>query len=224
MTANVIEALETIKESNIFDDELFFVGGTALSYYINHRISEDIDIVSAKALNYKAIVPMISLLGGVKIQDENITALRMAGLFPDEYMLKFIIDNVKLEFFQANRPIQKEILQTATFTKYKDSKIKILDLKSIAKLKLVALLQREKSRDLFDFIAILDHEILTLKEILDISVKTSNINNGKELYTFIESKKEPLNDETVYLSEKESINLLFSEIRQKCLSQLKNFL
>lgn len=224
MTANVIEALETIKESNIFDDELFFVGGTALSYYINHRISEDIDIVSAKALNYKAIVPMIGLLGGVKIQDENITALRMAGLFPDEYMLKFIIDNVKLEFFQANRPIQKEILQTATFTKYKDSKIKILDLKSIAKLKLVALLQREKSRDLFDFIAILDHEILTLKEILDISVKTSNINNAKELYTFIESKKEPLNDETVYLSEKESINLLFSEIRQKCLSQLKNFL
>lgn len=224
MTANVIEALETIKESNIFDDELFFVGGTALSYYINHRISEDIDIVSAKALNYKAIVPMISLLGGVKIQDENITALRMAGLFPDEYMLKFIIDNVKLEFFQANRPIQKEILQTATFTKYKDSKIKILDLKSIAKLKLVALLQREKSRDLFDFIAILDHEILTLKEILDISVKTSNINNAKELYTFIESKKEPLNDETVYLSEKESINLLFSEIRQKCLSQLKSFL
>ena len=104
------------------------------------------------------------------------------------------------------------------------SKIKILDLKSIAKLKLVALLQREKSRDLFDFIIILDHEILTLKEILDISIKTSNINNAKELYTFIESKKEPLNDEMVYLSEKESINLLFSEIRQKCLSQLKNFL
>jgi len=31
MTANVIEALGTIKESTLFDDELFFVGGTALS-------------------------------------------------------------------------------------------------------------------------------------------------------------------------------------------------
>jgi len=51
---------------------------------------------------------------------------------------------------------------------YKDSKIKILDLKSICKLKLVALLQRDKSRDLFDFIAILDNKILTLEEILDI--------------------------------------------------------
>ena len=88
MTANVIEVLEKIKESTLFDDELFFIGGTALSYYINHRISEDIDIVSAKALNYKTIVPMISSLGAVKIKDENITALRMAGLFPDEYMMK----------------------------------------------------------------------------------------------------------------------------------------
>lgn len=224
MTANVIEALEKIKESNLFDDELFFVGGTALSYYLNHRISEDIDIVSAKVLNYKIITPMISSLGAIKIEDENITALKMAGLFPDEYMLKFIIDNVKLEFFLANRPIQKEILQTATFSQYKDSRIKILDLKSIAKLKLVALLQRDKSRDLFDFIAILDHETLTLKEISDISLKTSNIKNAEELYTFIESKKEPLNDETVYLSEKNSINLLFNEIKNECLIKLKNIL
>ena len=224
MTANVIEALQTIKESTLFDDEVFFICGTALSYYINHRISEDIDIVSAKALNYKAIVPMISSLGGVKIQDENITALRMAGLSPDEYILKFIIDNVKLEFFQANRPIQKEILQTATFSKYEDSKIKILDLKSICKLKLVALLQRNKSRDLFDFITIVDNNILTLEEILDITLKTSNIKSAEELYTFIESKKEPLNDETVYLSEKNSINLLFNEIKAECLLKLKNIL
>ena len=224
MTANVIEALEKIKESPLFDDELFFIGGTALSYYINHRISEDIDIISAKTLNYKTIIPMISSFGAVKIQDENITALRMAGLFPDEYMLKFIIDNVKLEFFQANRPIQKEILQTATFTTYKDSKIKILDLKSICKLKLVALLQRDKSRDLFDFIAILDSEVLTLEEILDITLKTSNIKSAEELYTFIESKEEPLNDETVYLSEKNSINLLFSEIKNESLLKLKKII
>ena len=158
----------------------------------------------------------------MKIQDENVTALRMAGLFPYEYMLKFIIDNVKLEFFQANRPIQKEILQTATYTAYKDSKIKILDLKSICKLKLVALLQRDKSRDLFDFIAILDNEILTLEEILDITLKTSNIKSAEELYTFIESKKEPLTDETVYLSESNSINLLFNEIKSECLFKLKN--
>jgi len=170
MTANVIKALEKIKYSALFDDELFFVGGTALSYYINHRISEDIDIVSAQTLNYKTIIPMISSLGAVKIQDENITALRMVGLFPDEYMLKFIIDNVKLEFFQANRPIQKEIFQTATFTTYKDSKIKILDLKSICKLKLVVMCQPY-------FILIHKHSKLLFQLVTSFFLQTPQVIN-----------------------------------------------
>ena len=89
---------------------------------------------------------------------------------------------------------------------------------------MVALLQRDKSRDLFDFRAILDSEVLTLEEILDITFKTSNIKSAEELYTFIESKEEPLNDETVYLSEKNSINLLFSEIKNESLLKLKKII
>ena len=50
MTSNVIRVLNKIKDSLIFQDELYFVGGTALSYYINHRISEDIDITTLKGL------------------------------------------------------------------------------------------------------------------------------------------------------------------------------
>jgi hypothetical protein len=71
----------------------------------------------------------------------------MAGLFSDEYMIKFLLDNVKLEFFQANRPIQKEILSQATFTNFENSQLKIFDLKSAVKLKIVALIMRDKSRD-----------------------------------------------------------------------------
>ncbi len=63
-------------------------------------------------------------------------------------MIKFILDNVKIEFFQANRPIQKEILSKATFNSFDNSNLKILDVKSVAKLKVVALIMRIKSRDL----------------------------------------------------------------------------
>ena len=192
MTVNVLATLEIIKNSELFNDELYFVGGTALAYYLNHRISEDIDIVSTETLNYKKIIPLISVFGAVKIEDENFTALRMAGLFPDEYMIKFILDNVKIDFFQANRPIQKEILKSATFTSYKDSNIKILDVKSIAKLKLVALLQREKSRDLFDFGTILENNILTIGEIIDIASQVNGIKTPLELSNYIEQKKEPI--------------------------------
>lgn len=221
MTVNVLRVLDKIKDSEIFNDALFFTGGTALAYYINHRISEDIDIVSSTTLNYQKIIPIISTYKAMKIEDENSTALRMAGLFPNEYMMKFILENVKLEFFQANRPIQKEILQAATYTNYKDSKLKILDVKSIAKLKLVALVQREKARDLFDFWAILENNILTLEEILETTGKTKNISSAEQLYQFLESKKEALDDESVYLSEIDSINLPFQEIKRVTLKKFK---
>lgn len=221
MTANVKQALDKISNSELFDDELYFAGGTALAYYLNHRVSEDIDIVSSKALNYKTIIPNISILGATKLQDENVTALRMAGMFPDEYMIKFILDNVKLEFFQANRPIQKEILSTASFVSFENSKLKILDIKSVAKLKIVALIMRDKSRDLFDFGSILENNILSIDEIIELFSKVkSEIVSIDDLVDFIKSKEEPKDDEAVYLSERDRVNLTFDEIKEKV---LKNF-
>jgi predicted nucleotidyltransferase component of viral defense system len=221
MTASVKQALDKICNDNIFNDELYFVGGTALAFYLNHRVSEDIDIVSSKALPYRKIIPSITTLGGIKLQDENVTALRMAGLFPDEYMIKFVLDDVKLEFFQANRAIQKEILLTATFTNYKNSNLKILDIKSIAKLKIVALIMRNKSRDLFDFGAILEYDILTNNEIVELFTKVdSKITSLDDVSNFIKSKKESVDDEAVYLSESDRINLSFEEIKNKIIGDL----
>ncbi len=221
MTVSVKQALDKICNDNIFNDELYFIGGTALAFYLNHRVSEDIDIVSSKALPYKKIIPSITSLGAVKPQDENVTALRMAGLFPDEYLIKFVLDNVKLEFFQANRPIQKEILSTATFVNYENSNLKILDIKSVVKLKIVALIMRDKSRDLFDFGSILDHKVLSNKEIVDLFSKIKNdLKSVTDIIDFIKSKKEPTDDEAVYLSETNRIDLSFEEIKSQVIRKL----
>lgn len=221
MTANVKNVLDKIYNSELFKEELYFTGGTALAYYLNHRVSEDIDIVSSKTLPYKKIIPIITNLGATKLEDENVTALRMAGLFPDEYMIKFVIDDVKLEFFQANRPIQKEILSSGTFINYENSTLKILDIKSVAKLKIVALIMRNKSRDLFDFGAILKNAILTNDEIVDLFAKVDNkINTIDDVINFIKSKKEPKDDESVYLSETDRIDLSFEEIKEQVIEEL----
>jgi predicted nucleotidyltransferase component of viral defense system len=220
MTSNVIRVLNKIKDSLIFQDELYFVGGTALSYYINHRISEDIDIVSPNILDYQKIVPDLISLGAKKIEDENTTALRLAGLFPDEYILKFIFDDVKIEFFQANRPIQKKILKELNYINYDNSNLKILDLKSIAKLKIVALLQREKVRDLFDFSSIIENKILTLDEIISISSELKNLSSKVEFIDFLSKKKESKDDESVYLNEIDRLNLSFDEIKEKTIKLL----
>ena len=57
MTASVKKAIEKIYNNDIFNDELYFIGGTALAYYLNHRVSEDIDIVSSSSLNHRKIIP-----------------------------------------------------------------------------------------------------------------------------------------------------------------------
>jgi len=222
MTADVKQALDAISNNEIFSNELYFTGGTALAYYLNHRVSEDIDIVSSKVLPYEQIIINFIKLGATKLQDENVTALRMAGLFPDEYMIKFVLDNVKLEFFQANRPIQKEILSTASFISYENSKLKILDVKSVAKLKIVALIMRDKSRDLFDFGAILEHNVLSINEIVELFSKIdSKIVIVDDVINFIKSKNEPKDDEAVYLSEKDRIDLNFEEIKEEVIHDLK---
>ena len=223
MTSNVISTLNKIKDLEVFKDELYFIGGTALSYFINHRISEDIDIVSPKTLNYKRIIPLMSTIGAKKVDDENIMSLRLAGLFPDEYILKFILDDVKIEFFFANRPIQKQILKELTFTNYENSNLKILDLKLIVKLKLVALFQRDKSRDLFDFGSILDNDIMTINEILYIAKESKNINSKEDLINFISNKKEAKNDEAVYLDESNRLDLSFEDIKQQVINKLNTY-
>ena len=223
MTSNVIATLNKIKDLEIFKDEFYFVGGTALSYFINHRISEDIDIVSPKTLNYKRIIPIMATIGAKKVDDENIMSLRLAGLFPDEYILKFILDDVKIEFFFANRPIQKQILKKLTFTNYENSNLKILDLKLIVSLKLVALLQRDKARDLFDFGSILDNDIMTINEILYIAKESKNINSKENLINFISNKKEAKNDEAVYLDESNRLDLSFEDIKQQVLTKLYTY-
>jgi len=47
----------------------------------------------------------------------------LAGLFPDEYIIKFALNDVKLEFFYANRPIQKEILSNAEFINFSNTNL-----------------------------------------------------------------------------------------------------
>ena len=53
MTVSVKQALDKICNDNIFSDELYFTGGTALAFYLNHRVSE-----TSKALPYKKSFPL----------------------------------------------------------------------------------------------------------------------------------------------------------------------
>ena len=164
MTARVTDVLNSIKSMDLFyNTDIYFIGGTALSYYLEHRIFEDIDIISMKPLPYKSIISAITNMGGQKLRDENAVTLRMA------------------------------------------------------------LLSRYKSRDLFDFKVILEKNILSKQEILNISSQTKKEwTTVESLQPFIKKLEQTKDDEVVYLDEKKPINLMFEEIKEETLEALKN--
>ncbi len=111
-------------------------------------------------------------------------------------------------------------MATATFNSFENSKLKILDVKSVAKLKLIALIMRDKSRDLFDFGAILEHNILSINEIIDLFSKVdSKITSTNDIINFIALKKEPKDDEAVYLSESGRMDLNFEQIKEQVIEK-----
>jgi len=168
MTKDIYNLLQKIKNNPIFkDNEFFFVGGTALSYYLNHRISYDIDIASTKELPIAQIKSFVFSLGGRAITDKNASQFKInTGQSIDRYHMKFMVDGVKLEFTYFKHEIQMHILKNAIHSTLDDeATLKILSLKDISLLKFFALFNRQKTRDLFDASIILEKDLISLDEV-----------------------------------------------------------
>ena len=221
MTLAVKTALNKLANSVLFDKELYFIGGTALAYHLNHRISEDVDIISPIKLPYRLIESTMLSLGAIKQKDIHESALRINGLNPSEYMLKFLLDDVKVEFFVASTQIMKDIIDEAIIEGYEQTNIKMLDLKTISKLKLLALLNRVKARDIYDVHEIVKADILSLEEILSLSLKAKNISTSQEFINFISDMKEKDDDEIVYLDENFPVAISFEDLQKRLVELLK---
>jgi len=183
---NITHLLKLFSKEDFIND-LYFIGGTALAYYLNHRISYDIDLISTKKLNFNKLLALNIKLNGKYIPDKNESAFRInTGEDLKKYKMMFNINNIKVEFFYPNDPLRLAVLE-----KYKNKfktieNIKILDLKGIAELKLLALLRRNKIRDLFDIFVLLEKDILDI----DIIDKYTAIEYDKTFVEYIENFKD----------------------------------
>ena len=100
MTDKIKNLLEKIAQDDIFDKySLYFIGGTALSTYIEHRISYDIDITSNETLPISTIKAFAYSIGATLIPDTRASTFRInRGENLENYYLKFMVDGIKLEF------------------------------------------------------------------------------------------------------------------------------
>ncbi|KIM09309.1 MAG: hypothetical protein KU28_01385 [Sulfurovum sp. PC08-66] len=168
MTKEIETFIDSIKNHPIFDTPtLFFIGGTALAHYLRHRVSYDIDIVSTQKLPVAQIKAFAFSLGARHIKDKNASAFSInTGEEIENYHLKFMVQGIKLEFSYFRNPIGHAILQRAHPTPIEEgATLKIATLETIVALKIFALFNRQKSRDLFDGAIILEKNLIDIAEV-----------------------------------------------------------
>ena len=200
MLHNVQELLKKLA-NEVLIEKFYFTGGTALSYYLNHRISYDIDFISESRLDSNKLKSLSVKYNAHFIPDPNISVFQInTGNNIDDFKMSFNFDGIKVEFFYLNDPISEEIIK-----KYKNNvkkifnNLSILPIEAISSLKLIALFKRNKIRDLFDVFVLLDKDILDVRTI----ERFSAMYYDKTFVEFIEFFKDDGSESLDFVKENE---------------------
>lgn len=169
MTEDIKTLLKKIEHKDIFEQyPLYFIGGTALSTYLDHRISYDVDIICTIKLPVSAINAFAFSIEGMPVIDSaKASVFRInKGVALEFYHLRYMVDGIKIEFSYFDDSIIGVILEQSTSQGYSEgSKLKKLSLDDIIKLKAVALFSRQKSRDLFDMAILLERKLVSIEDL-----------------------------------------------------------
>jgi predicted nucleotidyltransferase component of viral defense system len=154
------EVLEFIANDELFENnDIRLVGGTALSYLIVHRLSEDLDFASLE-VSSEEIEEVMKKYGAEKLehdptQEDYVTN---EGEDINSHYIKFMLKGVKVEFFAPPFNLfEEEVWREDKYTFYKDTKLKVSSLDTIVYMKTMAFWNRKKYRDLFDIYYLLEN-------------------------------------------------------------------
>jgi predicted nucleotidyltransferase component of viral defense system len=191
------KALELISKHDFFKKhDVRFVGGTALSYLINHRLSEDLDFAMATSeLPKDEIIEMMESFGAIKKKhsDYIIDSATNHGEDIDDSHIMFDLNGVKVDFFTPPFNIKEKVVwEEQPCNLYKDTNVKVASFETIFYMKTMAFWNRKKYRDVYDVYYVLNQGIngTTPQTFLEQYMKY-NISYTKELLLLkIQSKKD----------------------------------
>ena len=203
------EVLELIANDELFENnDIRFVGGTALSYLIEHRLSEDLDFASLE-VSSEEIEEVMKKYGAEKLehdptQEDYVTN---EGEDINSHYIKFMLKGVKVEFFAPPFNLfEEEVWREDKYTFYKDTKLKVSSLDTIVYMKTMAFWNRKKYRDLFDIYYLLENKYISPNKFIEKYLEYNITYNTEYLHKKIQAPShfyERSNDE--------GINLLVSD-------------
>jgi predicted nucleotidyltransferase component of viral defense system len=188
------QVLDVLAQNEFFGrHDVRFVGGTALSYLINHRLSEDLDFAMLE-LPKDEINRLMRSFGAEEIAHSDTAvdyALNEGGDLYDCH-LKYILDGIKVEFFTPPfNTLEKEIWTTEATSHYENTSLKIASFETIMYMKSMAFWNRKKYRDLFDiYYVITNIDGYKAKDFVENYLKYNITYTKKALYEKIKSKSE----------------------------------
>jgi len=139
------------------------VGGTALSMQLDHRMSEDLDLMKWKnTADDKQDVEWHVL----KKELETIGTIENIELFGFD-MVEFQVSGVKLSFYAAPRKKNPTMTEIPIL-----NNIRVADAKSIGAMKMETLLRRAKFRDYYDIYSILKTGV-DINELISMALEHS---------------------------------------------------
>ena len=154
LTPNQKLLLDEVANSRVLTNSFYLTGGTALSeFYLNHRLSEDLDFFTENELNEVEIAAWVKTIAQKTATNVEFETLRGQLI----YYFKFPKDTVKIEFAYFPFPV------LGSYLRYKT--LKVSSLEDIAVNKLQTILTRSRSRDYFDLFEILKREKLSIEKV-----------------------------------------------------------
>jgi predicted nucleotidyltransferase component of viral defense system len=203
MLAKTKEVLEHIANDELFKKyDIRFVGGTALSYLINHRLSEDLDF-AALELTPKEIIEIMIKYGATKLE-HNVTMedyIKNDGEDINLYYIKFMLKGVKVEFFTPPFNLSEEsIWKNDRYTYYENTTLKVASLDTIIYMKSMAFWNRKKYRDLFDIYYVIENKHITCQKFIQDYLEHNITYNTEYLHKKVQSLShffERANDEGI---------------------------
>ncbi|WP_457748558.1 nucleotidyl transferase AbiEii/AbiGii toxin family protein [Sulfurimonas sp.] len=187
--------LELIANDPFFEKyDVRFVGGTALSLLIKHRLSEDLDFAILE-IPREAVVSLMKKYGAAQREHSRFiidSAINDGEDINDSHMM-FDLDGVKIDFFSPPFNI-KETAEWNNYScvLYNNTNVKIAAFETIFYMKIMAFWNRKKYRDLYDIYFVLNNKIngYTPKKFIEKYIGYNISYTKEDLLCKIESKKD----------------------------------
>ncbi len=204
MTKALQYVLDTIKNHELFiNNDFRLVGGTALSYHVKHRLSEDLDFFILKKLPRDDIDNFIEFCIDM-FGEENVKPMPLSDSaiydfeinYEDihDYQQDWSINGVKVTFAECSQHVGlNEFLSQDSYFMY--GNVKISSVETIFKMKSLMFYKRTKSRDYFDILTLYKRgyfpkDTLHLIQIYELAYQGNGIELLYSKLKYQEYKKE----------------------------------